>query len=118
MVMRQSVSLKPCSHSVGAFTAYEKRDLAEAVTKLYTEYDIPAFYVSVQFIALGAEDLWYGGVPHPKFTLVTIYHVAANVIKEPIETQKKFIEEVDDVLTPRMTKKGMGWEYLVFEGAR
>ncbi|RYP53561.1 hypothetical protein DL768_001479 [Monosporascus sp. mg162] len=106
------------SHSAGAFTAEEKRDLAEAVTKLYTDLDTPAFYVNVQFIPLGADDLWYGAKPHPKFTLVTIYHVAQNVINHPVATREAFINSVDNVLTPRMTKKGMGWEYLVIEGAR
>lgn len=106
------------SHSAGAFTAEEKKDLAEAVTQLYAKGGLPAFYVNVQFIALGADDLWYGGSPHPKFTMVSIYHVAQNVGDFDADRKKRFTDAVDKVLTPRMTKKGMGWEYFIMEGAR
>ncbi|KAH8757696.1 putative oxalocrotonate tautomerase [Diaporthe sp. PMI_573] len=105
-------------HSAGAFTAEEKKDLAQAITKLYADSGLPAFYVNVQFIPLGADDLWYGGQPHPKFTMINIYHVAQNVADFPEKRQQAFIKSVDDVLTPRMTKKGMGWEYFVIEGPR
>ena len=105
-------------HSAGAFTAEEKKDLAEAITKLYADSRLPAFYVNVQFIPLAAEDLWYGGAPHPKFTMVSIYYVAQNVGDFPEERRDAFLRAVDKVLTPRMTKKGMGWEYCVMEGNR
>ena len=52
------------------------------------------------------------------FTMVNIYHLASNVGKLSQEVQKAFIQGVDDILTPRMTKKGMGWEYFVLEGER
>ncbi|KZL63296.1 metallo-beta-lactamase domain protein [Colletotrichum incanum] len=106
------------SHSAGAFTAEEKRDLAEAITKLYTDVGLPAFYVNVQFISLGEDDIWYGAKPHPKFTMVSIVHVAQNVQTHPDKAKKAFISAVDNILTPRMTKKGMGWEYYVMEGPR
>ncbi|GKT65240.1 metallo-beta-lactamase domain protein [Colletotrichum tofieldiae] len=110
------MSLWTFSHSAGAFTAEEKRDLAQAVTKLYSNSGLPASYVNVQFISLGEHDMWYGAKPHPKFTMVSIVHVAQNVQTHPVKTQKAFINAVDNILTPRMTKKGMGWEYYVIEG--
>ncbi|EGU81406.1 hypothetical protein FOPG_10093 [Fusarium oxysporum f. sp. conglutinans race 2 54008] len=105
-------------HSAGAFTPEEKKDLAEAVTQLYVDFGLPSFYVNVQFIPLGADDLWYGGKPHPKFTMISIYHVARNVQDLPVEKQNNFLNAVDGVLTPRMTKMGMGWEYFVSESRR
>lgn len=105
-------------HSAGAFTSEEKKDLAQAITNIYAEGGVPAFYVNVQFIPLAEDDLWYGGHPHPKFTMINIYHVAQNVADFTDEAQKSFLAKVDKVLTPRMTKKGMGWEYFIIEGPR
>ncbi|KAF4414805.1 Tautomerase [Fusarium acutatum] len=105
-------------HSAGAFTAEEKKDLAEAITQLYVNFGLPAFYVNVQFIALGTDDMWYGGRPHPKFTMITIYHVARNVQDLNAEERSEFLAAVDGVLTPRMTKTGMGWEYFISESRR
>lgn len=105
-------------HSAGAFTAEEKKDLAQAITQLYADAGLPAFYVNVQFIPLVEEDLWYGGQPHPKFTMITIYHVARDLSESSDERQQAFLKAVDNILTPRMTKKGMGWEYFVTHSPR
>lgn len=105
-------------HSAGAFTSEEKRDLAEAITQMYVDLGVPSFYVNVQFIPLGADDLYYGGRPHPKFTMISISHVARHMKESDEAAQKAFIVTVDELLTPRMTKTGMGWEYFIMEGAR
>ncbi|RYO99671.1 hypothetical protein DL764_006736 [Monosporascus ibericus] len=105
-------------HSAGAFTAEEKKDLAEAITQLYVNFGLPAFYVNVQFIPLGTDDLWYGGRPHPKHTMISIYHVAQKLKDVSHDNTAAFLEAVDNILTPRMTKMGMSWEYFVTESAR
>lgn len=44
-------------------TTASKRSLATALTKLYTDIGLPAFYVNVFFHSMQPSDVWIGGVP-------------------------------------------------------
>src|SRR2546429_10024281 len=45
----------------GAYTAEDKQEFAEAITGLYTQFNLPAFYVTALFHELPADMFYIGG---------------------------------------------------------
>ncbi|KAL2222620.1 putative oxalocrotonate tautomerase [Thermoascus aurantiacus ATCC 26904] len=104
------------AHTPGAFSPEEKKDLAQAITRIYTRLNLPAFYVNVQFFEMAPSDIYVGGESLSNFTTISIHHVARAFDSE--SSKQKFLGEVDSVLNPRLQPKGINWEYFVQEAPR
>lgn len=104
-------------HTKDAFTLEDKEKLARGMSSIYTTFGLPAFFAHVQFVELGSDDFWSGGVQpdHPS-TTISIYHAAAN-IRNPPEGQA-FLKALDDVVRPVLKPKGIRWESNVYETPR
>lgn len=104
-------------HSEGAFTAFDKQQLAKGMSNIYTTFGLPAFFCHVQFIEIAQGDFWSGGVqPSHLSTTISIYHAAAN-IRNPQEGEN-FLKALDDVVRPVLKPKGIRWESNVYETPR
>ena len=107
-------------HPVGTFDNKDaKQALAEDITKMYTELDLPAFYVVAQFIPLPVQDIWIGGDTRASkpFIRVVINHVALNMPDEDA-VYKHATSRIDTVLKPHISDKDYDWEYHVGETDR
>lgn len=101
-------------HTVDAFSAEEKRTIAEGMTKLYSSVGLPPFYSNTHFIEFEPENIYCGGVPQKSVTTVAIYHVARTFGSPQI--QDFFMKALDDVLRPILKPKGIKWESAIYEG--
>ncbi|KAM0553985.1 hypothetical protein ACHAPJ_007060 [Fusarium lateritium] len=104
-------------HTKGAFTLEDKEELAKGMSNIYQTFGLPSFFAHVQFIELGPDDFWSGGVrpTHPS-TTISIYHAAANVRNK--EEGENFLKALDDVIRPVLKPKGIRWESNVYETPR
>lgn len=75
-----------------AFTAEQKKSLANDITKLYTSprAGLPAFYVNVLFIPLEEEDYYIGGEARKNFVRIAIEQIARTMPDPDTEQGKKF----------------------------
>ncbi|KAI0174690.1 putative oxalocrotonate tautomerase enzyme-domain-containing protein [Pestalotiopsis sp. NC0098] len=78
-------------HTVDAFSAEEKREIAEGMTKIYSSVGLPPFYSNTHFIEFEPENIYCGGVPQKSVTTIAIYHA-----------------------NPK--PKGIKWESAIYEG--
>jgi hypothetical protein len=112
-------------HPPGVFEEVAaKQDLARDVTKIYTNIDLPAFYVVVNFIKLPIENTWVGGEMHTHnpFIRIAIEHIAAHAsdfeASNIHDIQDTVTSWIDKALKPHIADKGYDWEYHVDETAR
>ncbi|KAI1452469.1 putative oxalocrotonate tautomerase [Annulohypoxylon moriforme] len=101
------------NHTSGAFTAEEKRQLSQGMTRIYTTFGLPAFYCHTHFFELPAEAVYTGGEIAPPSTTISIYH-AAHTFKSKEESEP-FLKAFDDVIRPILKPKGINWESAIYE---
>jgi hypothetical protein len=106
-------------HPPGAFsTAEEKQAVVDDVTRLYTAWDLPAFYVVVQFLPLdvadGRANFFVGGKAATNFVRVIVHHLAFQS-QGSVAAHTQIANGVDKVLKPHVEDKGFDWEYHVSE---
>jgi len=99
------------AHTPTTFSNEEKKELAQAITTLYTKVGIPAFYVNVQFFEMASTNMYIGGETPEKFAGIAIHHIARAFDNDVSKT--KFLDKVDSILTPRLKPKNMNWEYFI-----
>lgn len=58
------------------YTAEDKEAIAAAVTRIYTSFGLPAFYVVVLFISVDIDDYFVGAKKTDKFLRISIQHIA------------------------------------------
>jgi hypothetical protein len=58
------------------FSYEQRKGLTAAITKLYTDVGLPAFYVIVIFINAGEDQVWMGGQPKKNFVRIVIEQIA------------------------------------------
>lgn len=97
-------------HCQGAFSAEEKKDLSQSLTKLYR---LPAFYVNTVFVECPSATFFVGGEERAHSVHITIRHAARNLGKEDQSQRDEWIKRFDSVLTPFFSAKGLDWEYSV-----
>ncbi|KAL0781945.1 hypothetical protein CaCOL14_003280 [Colletotrichum acutatum] len=102
--------------NAGVFTAAEKKQIAEGMTKLYTSVGLPAFYCHAHFIELTPENMYAGGETPKALTTVSIYHIARGFDTPQIEAF--FFKALDDILRPILKPKGIEWESGIYEARR
>ena len=124
-------------HPPAAFaTAEEKQSLVDDVTRLYTGWGLPAFYVVVQFLPVAADDsspssssssspppstsssptVFVGGsrTRAARFVRVVIHHLAFQS-QGSIAAHQRITRSIDAVLQPHVADRGWDWEYHVSE---
>jgi len=107
-------------HAPGTFEdSSTKQAFADDITKMYTELNLPAFYVVVNFIKLSAEDVWIGGKQKidKHFIRVIINHVAFHVPDSDAAYQRA-VSRIDTILKPHVYDKGYDSEFHVDETDR
>lgn len=100
-------------HPVGAFTADDKKQLAERVTGVYASIPIPKFYVVLIFEEVAQDSCFVGGVPHDKFIRFKIDQIARTV-PGPV-LREWWIRTLDTVLAPFVKDRGYDWEVSIDE---
>ena len=109
----------------GGLSTAEKQELANAITKIYTNYGLPAFYVQVRFHEAGPNSFFFGsGLDHAtsveasqkKHAGLQIWHLARTFETE--KAKERFLNAVDKTLNPLFQGKGWHWEYFISEGPR
>ena len=95
-------------HAPGVFSDQQKSDLANAITKLYMGFGLPAFYVVVMFKELKTSEYFVGGKPAEKFVRVCVQHIARQF--ESNATLNVWFEAYGAVLAPFIKELGLDWE--------
>lgn len=93
------------------FSAQEKQDLANQITKLYGV--LPAFYVNVRFTEHDRTSSFHGGRADVDFAVIRIEHLARQF--SDAAAKKRWTGKVDEVLNPVLKPKGANWEYSILE---
>ncbi|HAU4319665.1 TPA: 4-oxalocrotonate tautomerase, partial [Serratia marcescens] len=99
-------------HPEPAFSAADKRALAQKVTALYQDF-LPRFYVNVFFHALPPGAAYLGGEPADDFVRVTIDHIARAMDNDA--EQQQFLAACTRILQPYLAARGLRWELHVDE---
>lgn len=99
-------------HPQDAYTADDKRALAQAITAVYGRV-MPKFYVGVVFQAVAADDFYIGGEPHPRFVRIWVDHIARSF--DSAERKTAFFTHMNKVLAPFIADRGLDWELHVDE---
>ncbi|KAF2471674.1 uncharacterized protein BDR25DRAFT_193697, partial [Lindgomyces ingoldianus] len=102
-------------------TPSTKSALSQAITKIYTAANLPAFYVNVLFIPIEPNSYYIGGVSRPSASAkpwirITIQNIARTLPNE--EVRDKFLGRIDEALKPFIEDQGYDWEYSVEETRR
>ena len=66
-------------HPVGAYTAEDKKGLAERITSVYASVPIPKFYAVIIFEEIPAGSCFVGGERHDKFVRFRIDQIARTI---------------------------------------
>lgn len=99
-------------HPEPAFSAADKRAIAQQVTALYQDF-LPRFYVNVFFHALPPGSAYLGGEPADDFVRVTIDHIARAMDNDA--EQQQFLAACTRILQPYLAARGLRWELHVDE---
>uniref|UniRef100_A0AC34F012 Tautomerase cis-CaaD-like domain-containing protein n=1 Tax=Panagrolaimus sp. ES5 TaxID=591445 RepID=A0AC34F012_9BILA len=98
-------------HTPGQFSSEQKKGLADAITKIYTdpkEAGLPAFYVVVIFVPIDEENFFVGGETTKNFVRISIQHIARSF--ESHEHAKGFLVRYENALAPFIKERGFDWE--------
>uniref|UniRef100_A0AC35GTZ8 Tautomerase cis-CaaD-like domain-containing protein n=1 Tax=Panagrolaimus sp. PS1159 TaxID=55785 RepID=A0AC35GTZ8_9BILA len=98
-------------HTPGQFSKDDKKGLAEAITKIYTNpkgANLPAFYVVVLFVPVDEENFFVGGKTTKNFVRISVQHIARSF--DSHEQSKSFLEIYESALAPFIKERGFDWE--------
>ena len=102
-------------HTSDAFTAEQKAELADRITKeCYPP--LPAFYVGIAFQEMRHGSLYIGGQPADNFVRIAVDHIA-RTLPEP-QQKTAWLERARKALAPLFTERGISWEMHVDETTR
>ncbi|MEH6695560.1 MAG: tautomerase family protein [Hyphomonas sp.] len=99
-------------HPAGAYTRDEKRAFAQKMTSIYARV-MPKFYVNVLFEEVPEDSFFIGGEPRNDFVRITMDHIARAFPSK--EGSKRFIDAVNDLITPWVKDRGFDWEFHIDE---
>ena len=102
-------------HSPDAFTADERRKLAETITDYYAgKVGLPRFYVTVLFREVPADRFYVGGEPAVRAARITIDHIAR---RAPDRTaRQRMTAQISGLLSPLMERHpDVHWEFHIDE---
>ncbi|KAI9692197.1 MAG: hypothetical protein M1822_006427 [Bathelium mastoideum] len=108
-------------HTADIFESQKIRgQLAEDITKLYTNGGLPGFYVVVQFIPLPAENIFVAAEARNKkpFVRLVVQHMAVHRHEGVDNFPTRFSENINNVLRPFIADRGYDWEITVSDTPR
>ena len=91
-------------HPVGAFTAEDKKMLANRITELYDNIPIPRFYVVFIFEEVAQDSCFVGGEPHNRFFRFKIDQMARTTTGPVI--REWWMKTLDAVIAPFVKDRG------------
>lgn len=97
-------------HPANAFSAADKKGIAEALTGIYGRV-IPKFYVGVVFQEVSEDNFYIGGEEHPRFVRIWVDHIARTFQSD--DARKNFFRYVNKKLAPFIADRGFDWELHV-----
>jgi phenylpyruvate tautomerase PptA (4-oxalocrotonate tautomerase family) len=100
-------------HPTNAFSAADKKELAEQITNIYEGVPIPKFYVVVIFEAVEKGNCFVGGVQNDKFIRFKVDQIA-RTLPGPI-IREWWMRTLDQVLAPFVKERGFDWEISIDE---
>src|SRR3982074_2190206 len=89
----------------------EKKELAQKITSVYVSRKMPAFYVNVFFLELPEDSYYIGGEARANFVRIAIEHIAMHFANP--QREQAYMKELDDIIMPLFTSKGLDWEYHI-----
>jgi phenylpyruvate tautomerase PptA (4-oxalocrotonate tautomerase family) len=92
----------------GLYSPAEKQSLASGITKIYTDFGLPAFYVVILFIDLPNDSYYVGGQVNTKFARFNIQHLSVALPNK--EAKLQYMQDYEKVLRPFTADKGLDWE--------
>ena len=98
-------------HPEGAFSAEDRKAIAERITGIYRM--LPKFYVGVVFQAVPRDSFFVGGEAVDDFVRIWVDHIARQFDDE--ELKGKFLAAVNQLLSPFIADRGLRWEMHVDE---
>jgi phenylpyruvate tautomerase PptA (4-oxalocrotonate tautomerase family) len=100
-------------HPVGAYTPADKKEFAEAITRVYEAVPIPRFYVVVIFEEVAADSFYVSGEPHDRFVRLQIDQMA-RTLPGPV-IREWWVRNLDQVIAPWVRDRGYDWEFTITE---
>jgi len=100
-------------YPVGAYSAQDKKEIAEQVTAMYSRIPIPKFYVVMIFEEVAADSVYVGGVSHSKFVRLKLEHMA-RTLPGPV-VREWWVKAVDQLIAPYVRDRGYDWEVTIDE---
>lgn len=100
-------------HPVGAYTPEDKKEFAEAITRVYEAVPIARFYVVVIFEEVAADSFYVGGESHDRFVRLQIDQMA-RTLPGPV-LREWWVGKLDEVIAPWVKDSGYDWEFNVTE---
>ncbi|MCJ1440782.1 MAG: hypothetical protein MMC23_001268 [Stictis urceolatum] len=98
-------------HPANVWSSSDKEALSKAITKLYTDVALPAFYVVVIYSETPAADgVYVGGVKTDKFVRFSIDQIARDSTQFPMARQKAWLDKIEASIAPYVKERGLDWE--------
>ena|SRR5579871_277702 len=98
-------------HPEGAFSAEDKKAIAERITGIYSM--LPQFYVGVVFQEVPKTSFFIGGEAADDFVRIWVDHIARQFGDD--DRRAKFLAAVNQALGPFISDRGLRWEMHVDE---
>jgi phenylpyruvate tautomerase PptA (4-oxalocrotonate tautomerase family) len=98
-------------HPEAAFSAEDKKVIAEKITRIYRM--LPSFYVGVVFQPIPKDSFFVGGEPADDFVRIWVDHIARTFADE--EIKGRFLAACAQVFDPYVAQRGLRWEMHVDE---
>ena len=100
-------------HPTGAFSAQDKKKLAQEVTAVYAKVPIPKFYVVMIFEEVEDGSCFVGGEPHNRFIRFKIDQIARTIPGAVL--REWWMRTLDSVIAPFVKDRGYDWEISIDE---
>ena len=108
-------------HSPDVFASQDIRNqLASAITKLYTDGGLPAFYVVIHFIPLPKGNVFVAAKTRDEipFVRLCVEHMAVHRHEGIENFPSRFSETINGALKPYIADQGYDWEITVNDTPR
>jgi phenylpyruvate tautomerase PptA (4-oxalocrotonate tautomerase family) len=100
-------------HPEGAYTDAEKNAFAERITKMYTDIDLPKFYVNVIFQEIPKRSFYIGAEPVGNFVRITVVQIARTLPTD--ELRGAWLRVAEEAVRPYVQDRGYDWEFHIDE---
>ncbi|KAG2187543.1 hypothetical protein INT44_005232 [Umbelopsis vinacea] len=103
-------------YAKGIFSAQDKQEISERITKIYTSGGLPAFYVIVVFNEVPSDSIMIGGKPATNFVRVVSQHLARTM--DTYERKQTVLNALEAAFGPYVKDRGLDWEIHIEEHSR